>query len=135
MARRSSLNSPTRARVNQQLHLQNRWKYQKGRYILHAGMGYLQEEREGGQLLSFTANPYHVLLDAQRMDAYMKHAFLLNRNHNTNIALMANGFFYRLDGTFGPVLDADRRILVDLDLDLDQTLIQIHYILQPLAFH
>ena len=25
---------------------------------------------------------------------------------------------FRLDGTFGPVLDADRRILVDLDLDL-----------------
>ena len=84
-----------------QLHLQNRWKYAKGRYIMHAGIGYLQEEREGGQMLT-VANPFRVLLGAQRVEAYMKHAYLLNREHNTNIAMMANGFFYCLDGTFGP---------------------------------
>ena len=84
-----------------QLHLQNRWKYAKGRYILHAGAGYLQEEREGGQMLT-VANPYRVLLGARRGEAYMKHAWLLDREHNTNIALLANGFTYSLDGTFGP---------------------------------
>lgn len=84
-----------------QYHLQNHWKYTNGRYIMHAGAGYLQEEREGGQMLS-VANPYRVLLGAKRTEGYMKHAFLLDRNHNTNIALLANGFLYRLDGTFGP---------------------------------
>lgn len=86
-----------------QLHLQNRWKYAKGRYIMHAGAGYLQEEREGGQMLT-APNPFRVLLGARRAEAYVKHAFLLNRDHNTNIAFLANGFVYRLDGTFGPKL-------------------------------
>lgn len=83
-----------------QLHLMNNWKYMKGRYIMHAGVGYLQEEREGGQLLS-VANPYRVLLGAKRAEAYMKHAYLLDRGHNTNLALMATGSLYGLDGTFG----------------------------------
>ena len=84
-----------------QLHLQNRWKYAKGHYIMHAGIGYLQENREGGQMLT-VANPFRVQLDAHRAEAYMKHAYLLNSEHNTNIAFLANGYSYSLDGTFGP---------------------------------
>lgn len=83
-----------------QLHLMNSWKYMKGRYIMHAGVGYLHEEREGGQLLS-VANPYRVLIGAKRAEAYMKHAYLLDRGHNTNLALLATGSLYGLDGTFG----------------------------------
>lgn len=84
-----------------QLHIQNRWKYAKGRYILHAGAGYLKENREGGQMLS-VSNPFRVLLNSNRAEAYMKHAWLINAEHHTNIALMANGYHYQLDGTFGP---------------------------------
>ena len=83
-----------------QWHLMNRWKLTKGRYIMHAGAGYLQEEREGGQMLT-VENPFRVLLKAQRAEAYMKHAYLLNSEHNTNIAFLANGYRYTLDGTFG----------------------------------
>ncbi len=119
----------------QQLHLQNRWKYQKGRYIMHAGMGYLQEEREGGQLLSFTANPYRVLLDAQRMDAYMKHAFLLNREHNTNLALLATGSLYNLDGTFGPKSYADRQQSLNAQLVLEHDFNDIHNLSTGLSFN
>ena len=84
-----------------QLHFQNRWKYRRGRYIFHGGIGMVRENRDGGQLADFTDNPYRVLLDAQRYEAYMKHALLLNKEHNTNIALMANASLYDLDGTFG----------------------------------
>lgn len=119
----------------QQLHLQNRWKYQKGRYIMHAGMGYLQEEREGGQLLSFTANPSRVLLDAQRMDAYMKHAFLLNREHNTNLALLATGSLYNLDGTFGPKSYADRQQNLNAQLVLEHDFNDIHNLSAGLSFN
>ena len=84
-----------------QLHLQNRWKYRRGRYIFHGGIGMVRENRDGGQLADFTTNPYRVLLDANRYEAYMKHALLLNKEHNTNLALMANASFYNLDGTFG----------------------------------
>ncbi|MBO4599558.1 MAG: TonB-dependent receptor, partial [Bacteroidales bacterium] len=84
-----------------QLHVQNRWKYKRGRYIFHGGVGMVQESRDGGQLADFSTNPYRVLLDANRYEAYMKHALLLNKEHNTNIALMANGSLYNLDGKFG----------------------------------
>ena len=84
-----------------QLHVQNRWKYRRGRYIFHGGVGMVRENRDGGQLADFTVNPYRVLLDANRYEAYMKHALLLNKEHNTNIALMANGSMYDLDGKFG----------------------------------
>ena len=87
-----------------QLHVQNRWKYRRGRYIFHGGVGMVRENRDGGQLKNFCENPYRVVLDANRYEAYMKHALLLNREHNTNIALMANGSLYDLDGTFGAKL-------------------------------
>ena len=109
-----------------QLHLQNRWKYQKGRYIMHAGIGYLQEEREGGQLLSFTDNPYRVLIDATRADAYMKHAFLLNSEHNTNLALLASGSLYSLDGTFGLKEYTDRQRSLNTQLVFEHDLNSIH---------
>lgn len=110
-----------------QLHLQNRWKYAKGRYIMHAGIGYLQEQREGGQMLT-VANPFRVLLDAQRGEAYMKHAYLLNYEHNTNVAFLANAYYYSLDGTFGPkVFSSDHlsftsRLVLEHDFDEDHSL-------------
>ena len=84
-----------------QYQLQNRWKYVKGRYIMHAGIGYLDESREGGQMLDFAANPFRVLVDSRRVEGYMKHAWLINREHNTNIALLATANGGTLGGTFG----------------------------------
>ena len=84
-----------------QWHVQNRWKYVNGRYIFHSGIGVLREEREGGQMPDFTENPFRVKLDADRYEAYMKHAVLLDYEHNTNVALMATGSLYNLDGEFG----------------------------------
>ncbi len=111
-----------------QLHLQNRWKYQHGRYIMHAGIGYLTENREGGQLLSFTTNPYRVLIDANRADAYMKHAVLLNREHNTNLALLATGSIYSLDGTFGLKSYSDRQRSLNSQLVLENDFSETHNI-------
>ena len=84
-----------------QYQLLNRWKYAKGRYIMHAGVGVMDESREGGQLLSFTTNLYRVLVDSRRVEGYMKHAYLLNSKHNTNIALLATASDGTLGGTFG----------------------------------
>ena len=110
-----------------QLNLQNRWKYAKGRYIMHAGVGYLQEQREGGQMLTVT-DPFRVLLDAQRAEAYMKHAYLLNSEHHTNVALLANAYSYSLDGTFGPkAYNSDHlsfagRLVLEHDFNEDHSL-------------
>lgn len=110
----------------EQLHLQNRWKYQKGHYIMHAGFGYLHENREGGQMKDFSATPYRVLIEANRLDGYMKHAFLLNRDHNTNIALLATGSLYNLDGTFGLKSYSDRQQSLNSQLVLEHNFNDIH---------
>lgn len=110
-----------------QLHLQDRWKYTKGRYIMHAGIGYLQERREGGQVHT-VANPYKVTLDASRLEAYMKHAWLLNKDHNTNIAFLANTYIYSLDGTFGwkyynnDHLNFNSRVVLEHDFNEDHNI-------------
>ena len=103
----------------EQLHFQNRWKYQKGLYIMHAGIGYLGEKREGGQMKDFAPNPYKVMIVAHRLDGYMKHAFLLNRHHNTNLAFLATGSLYNLDGTFGLREYDDRQRSLNAQLVLE----------------
>lgn len=110
----------------EQLHLQNRWKYQKGHYIMHAGIGYLGENREGGQLLKASSNPYRVLIDAHRLDGYMKHAFLLNSDHNTNLAFLATGSLYNLDGTFGLKEYSDRQRNLNAQLVLEHDFNDAH---------
>ncbi len=84
-----------------QLNMQNRWKYVNGRYIFHGGIGMLREEREGGQMPGLSDDPFVVKLEADRYEAYMKHAVLLDYEHNTNIALMATASTHKLDGDFG----------------------------------
>ncbi len=119
----------------EQLHLQNRWKYMKGRYIMHAGIGYLGENREGGQLLKVSSNPYRVLIDAQRMDAYMKHAVLLDRDHNTNLAFLATGSLYNLDGTFGLKEYSDRQRELNAQLVLEHDFNEVHNLSTGLSFN
>ncbi|MBR1798434.1 MAG: TonB-dependent receptor [Bacteroidales bacterium] len=84
-----------------QHHVQNRWKYRRGRYIMHAGVGVVDEQRIGGQSDMAIANPFNLGINARRHEAYMKHALLIDRAHNSNIALMAVAHRFDLDGTFG----------------------------------
>ncbi len=84
-----------------QLNLSNRWKYMHGRYIMHAGISFIDESREGGQLIKDIDVPFRALVDNRRLEVYMKHAVLFDRQHNTNIALIANFSHHRLDGAFG----------------------------------
>jgi len=82
-----------------QLNIQNRWKYANGRYIFHGGVSAIDEERQGGtSALATIQQP--VLINTRRYEAYMKHAFLLNQEHNTNIALLATASNNELSGTF-----------------------------------
>ena len=110
----------------EQLHLQNRWKLAHGRYIMHAGIGYLDEQRDGGQMADYSSNPYRVLTGARRLEAYMKHAFLIDRQHNTNLALLANGDIYTLDGTFGPTRYGNRQQKINAQLILEHEFSSMH---------
>ena len=98
----------------QQMNLQNRWKLVTDRYIMHAGLSLLKEKREGGQsththvqsvALSTqqTGQPhlYTITTEADRYEAYMKHAFILSPERQENIALMANGSLHLQDAQYG----------------------------------
>lgn len=91
-----------------QINLQNRWDYFGYSYIFHGGIGVINEKSEAGQIGYHAAHsdasgkpPYRIDLKTQRYEAYMKHAFILNREKNANIALMATGSFHKLDASYG----------------------------------
>ena len=86
-----------------QYNLQNRWRSVGDHYIFHAGVGLLKEKREGGQAghHANTSDPYLINIETDRYEAYMKHAFVLNKEHGTNIAFMSNASMHEQDGYYG----------------------------------
>lgn len=83
-----------------QYNLYNRWAYQKGRYLFQIGAKLLHEKRESGQLHD-NDNPYLIRISTDRYEAYAKNAYLLNRDRNTNIALILSGSIHKQDAYFG----------------------------------
>lgn len=92
--------------------IQNRWAYFSERYIGHYGISALKDKRQFGMShhfdpVMFTRKEYSEEgdvtekqepiplwqgnIDNERYEMYMKHAFILNREHGTNIAWMMNG--------------------------------------------
>ena len=85
-----------------QVNLQNRWDWLGDRYIFHGGLAMLDELRESGQTEGHGNElPYVIDLKTRRYEGYMKHAFVLNADHGTNIALMASAAAHDLDGAYG----------------------------------
>ena len=85
-----------------QYNLQNRWFWKQGDYILHAGLSLLKEDRVSGQTPHAAAmNPYRIDIGTDRYEAYMKHAFVLNKEHATNIALMGNVSMHKQQAQYG----------------------------------
>ena len=89
-----------------QWNLQNRWKYQGGSYIFHGGISMIKEKREGGQTthtvpMKSSDHLYKTGINTDRYEGYMKHAFILDAEHGTNIALMGNVSMHLLDANYG----------------------------------
>ena len=88
----------------QQFNLQNRWQYRGTRYIFHGGLGVLSEQRDGGQdhhTAPDVHDPYVINVKTNRYEAYMKHAFIIDPEHGTNIAVMGNASLHQLDAQYG----------------------------------
>ncbi len=101
-----------------QFNLQNRWNYVKGHYIFHGGIGLIDENRHGGTSpLATVQQPVDIA--TRRYEAYMKHAFILNHEHNTNVALLATAFRNELDGTFFHADYSNRHNSLDARLVLE----------------
>jgi len=84
----------------EQVNVSNRWKYRRGRYLMHAGIGVLDEHRRGGPTEAFHTSPW-IDMRSRGAEAYMKHAYLLDREHNTNLALTATASLYGMDAALG----------------------------------
>ena len=103
----------------EQYNVQNRWLYKGDKYIFHGGIGALKEIRTSGQdeehVHSQDANVssddgsasssadelYRIKLHTNRYEGYMKHAFILDQEHGTNIALMGSASMHQLDAQYG----------------------------------
>lgn len=91
----------------EQYNLQSRWNYVAGNYIMHSGVSALKENRNGGEMSHDGNNTpmghelYDISLHADRYSAYTKHAFILDKEHGGNIALMASASMHRMDALYG----------------------------------
>ncbi len=87
----------------EQYNVQNRWVYKGSNYIFHGGLGALKEIRTSGQDEGHatTHNPYSIKLHTNRYEGYMKHAFILDKEHGTNIAFMSSASMHQLDAQYG----------------------------------
>ena len=89
----------------EQYNVQNRWVYKGAKYIFHGGLGALKEIRTSGQDEEHSSSHEHELyrikLHTNRYEGYMKHAFILNKEHGTNIAFMGSASMHQLDAQYG----------------------------------
>lgn len=94
-----------------QYNFQNRWLYKDSKYIMHAGLALLKEDRRSGQTLSHLSDDmktlmadeplYRIGISTDRYEGYMKHAFVLDPSHGTNIAWMTSGDMQLMDAGYG----------------------------------
>ena len=87
----------------EQYNVQNRWVYKGDKYIFHGGLGALKEIRTSGQDVEHVHSDeiYRIKLHTNRYEGYMKHAFILNHEHGTNIAFMSSASMHQLDALYG----------------------------------
>ena len=87
----------------EQYNVQNRWVYKGKNYIFHGGLGALKEIRTSGQDEEHVHSDdiYRIKLHTNRYEAYMKHAFILDHEHGTNIAFMSSASMHQLDAWYG----------------------------------
>lgn len=88
----------------EQYNFWNRWVYMGDNYVFQAGIKALSEERKSGQVSHgdmHITNPYKINIETDRYEFFTKNAFILNKEKNTNIALMLSGTLHNQDATYG----------------------------------
>ncbi len=92
-----------------QYNFQNRWAYLGSKYIFHGGISLIKEDRDGGQTTHHASarqtdsahGLYRIGIQTDRYEGYMKHAFVLDPEHGTNVALMGSVSMHLQDATYG----------------------------------
>lgn len=88
-----------------QVNVMNRWNYFGDSYIFHGGLSFIDERSRAGQTAAHhdgeLMDPYVISLDTRRYEGYMKHAFIIDREHNTNIAFAGNLSMHEQSSSYG----------------------------------
>ncbi len=90
-----------------QWHVDNRWQWAGDHYIFHGGASWLKERRLGGQLnhgqnqSSLPHTLYNIEQNTDRYEGYMKHAFILDHDHGTNVALLTSASLHEQTADYG----------------------------------
>ena len=94
------------ARVRQ-FNIRNAWVYKSSSYIMHTYLNALWEKRRGGQSehgMNMDAdgmNRWTSTIETARYNIATKNAFILDSDHNTNIALILSATMHRTDAVYG----------------------------------
>ncbi len=91
----------------EQYNLFNRWAYMGDKYVFQAGVKFLNEDRSSGQVShggKTLADPYIIDMKTNRYEAFIKQAYIFNKEHNTNIALITSGTIHDMDAIYGKKL-------------------------------
>lgn len=86
------------------LALMNRWAYLGEKYVFQVSLKGLLEKRESGQIGSHSAHladPYLIDIFSKRLEFFTKNAVILDKETDTNIALILSGNIQDLASNFG----------------------------------
>lgn len=89
----------------EQLNLQNRWAWMGGRFISQSSVKGMMEDRRSGQITHdmpmMDDLPYEIDIETQRYEAFTKNAYIIDKEKNTNVALILSGSIHNQDGDYG----------------------------------
>ena len=88
----------------EQYNLFNRWAYMGEHYVFQAGVKFINEERASGQVShggNTYIDPYRIDMNTDRYEAFIKQAYIFNKEHNTNLALITSGTIHNMDALYG----------------------------------
>lgn len=86
------------------LALVNRWAYLGERYVFQISAKGLLEKRESGQIGKHShqsEHPYVIDIDSKRLELFTKNAFIIDKETDTNLALILSGNVQNLASGFG----------------------------------
>jgi hypothetical protein len=76
----------------------NRWYYKSDHFVSQAFVRALSEKRHGGQV----NGDYKIGVESERVEFFVKNGLTLNKENNTNIALILSGSTHNQHSLYGP---------------------------------
>lgn len=90
----------------EQFNLQNRWAYMGNKYVFQAAVKGIVESRTSGQIvenlpIEQQADAYTIGIETNRLEGYVKQAYIFDRESNTNMALITSGSLHNQEAHYG----------------------------------